>query len=87
MYMWKQASLGIFPVASAEECAKAIIKGVCRGDLYVTYPFWIKLAFPLKAIFPEIVDWLNRLALRVPTSAFENSHCLSSSHSALLKAE
>ena len=71
--MRKQANMKIFPLASAEECAKAIVKGVCRGDLYVTYPFWIKLGFPLKAIFPEIVDWLHRLVFRIPTKAFETN--------------
>ena len=85
--MWKQASLRIFPLASAEECAKEIVKGVCRGDLYVTYPFWIKLGFPLKAIFPEIVDWLNRLVFNISTNAFENNQNLNSSHNSQLKAE
>ncbi|KAI9079755.1 hypothetical protein K1719_038376 [Acacia pycnantha] len=82
-----EASLRIFPMASAEECAKAIVKGVCSGDLYVTYPFWVKLLFPLKVIFPELVDWLHRLVFKIPTKSFGNKQNLNLSHNSQLKAE
>ncbi|XP_028766150.1 11-beta-hydroxysteroid dehydrogenase-like 4A [Neltuma alba] len=82
-----EASLRLFPMASAEECAKAVVQGVCRGDLYVTYPLWVRLGFPLKVIFPELVDWLHRLVFRISTNAFENKENLNLSQNSQLKAE
>ena len=48
-------------MGSASECAKAIVKGACRGDMYVTDPSWVKVLVPWKVLFPEVVDWGNRL--------------------------
>ncbi|KAI4336346.1 hypothetical protein L6164_014883 [Bauhinia variegata] len=59
-----KARMGFIPMETAGECAKAIVKGVCRGDMYVTEPSWVKVFYHLKLLFPEVVDFGNRLAFR-----------------------
>ncbi|GLU12681.1 hypothetical protein SLE2022_293430 [Rubroshorea leprosula] len=59
------------PIKSAEGCAKAIVRSACRGDKYLTEPLWMKIAFYLKVLCPELVEWVvNGIALtpRPPTS-------------------
>lgn len=57
-----QPSLGIIiPMESASKCAKAIVKSACRGDMYITDPSWVKVLFPWKVLFPEVVDWASCL--------------------------
>ncbi|XP_024017758.1 11-beta-hydroxysteroid dehydrogenase-like 3 [Morus notabilis] len=53
----------VIPEESAEVCAKAIVSGACRGDLYVTEPAWIRWLFPVKMACPEVIDWCNHLYL------------------------
>lgn len=53
----------VIPDESAEVCAKAIVSGACRGDLYVTEPAWIRWLFPVKMACPEVIDWCNHLYL------------------------
>ncbi|KAM6570350.1 hypothetical protein CsatB_018335 [Cannabis sativa] len=46
----------VIPEESAEECGKAIVRSVCRGDLNLTEPMWLWwLLFPLNMIFPDII--------------------------------
>ncbi|CAI8619350.1 unnamed protein product [Vicia faba] len=53
-------SLRIIPMGSAVECAKDIVKSACRGDMYVTNPSWVKVLFPFKVLYPELVDWVQQ---------------------------
>ncbi|XP_047167421.1 11-beta-hydroxysteroid dehydrogenase-like 2 [Vigna umbellata] len=53
--------LGIVPMGSASECAKAIVESACRGDMYVTDPSWYKVLFPWKVLHPQFVDWALNL--------------------------
>ena len=39
-------------------CAKAIFRGIGRGEAYVIEPSWIKWIFLIKNVCPEIVDYL-----------------------------
>jgi len=52
-----QAAMGRVPMGSASNCAKAIVEGACRGDMYVTDPSWCKVLFPWKVLHPQFVDW------------------------------
>ncbi|CAJ1937525.1 unnamed protein product [Sphenostylis stenocarpa] len=52
---------GRIPLASSSECAKAIVEGACRGDMFVTNPSWFKMLFPCKVLYPQTVDWACRL--------------------------
>ncbi|KAL2935678.1 11-beta-hydroxysteroid dehydrogenase 1B [Bienertia sinuspersici] len=44
-----------------ERAARSIIRGVCRGDRYVTVPAWFKVTYFLKVLFPEVLEWTYRL--------------------------
>ncbi|XP_058735935.1 11-beta-hydroxysteroid dehydrogenase-like 4A [Vicia villosa] len=55
-----EPSLRIIPMGSAFECAKDIVNGACRGDMYVTSPSWVKVLFPFKVLYPELVDWVQQ---------------------------
>ncbi|WJX47933.1 11beta-hydroxysteroid dehydrogenase [Trifolium repens] len=57
-----EASLRIIPLGSTLECAKDIVKGACRGNMYVTNPSWVKMTFPFKVFYPELVDWVQQHA-------------------------
>ncbi|KAI5383822.1 11-beta-hydroxysteroid dehydrogenase 1A [Lathyrus oleraceus] len=52
--------LRIIPMGSAFDCAKDIVKSACRGDMYVTNPSWVKVLFPFKVFYPELVDWVQQ---------------------------
>ncbi|ANM65918.1 hydroxysteroid dehydrogenase 2 [Arabidopsis thaliana] len=43
---------------SVSRCAKAIFRGIGRGEAYVIEPSWIKWIFLIKNVCPEIVDYL-----------------------------
>lgn len=51
------------PLESTRECAKAIVKGACRGEKYLTEPAWYRAVFFWKVFCPEVMEWLNRLFL------------------------
>ncbi|KAK7318297.1 hypothetical protein RJT34_02996 [Clitoria ternatea] len=51
-----EANLRKIPMGSALECAKDIVESACRGDLYVTNPSWVKVLFPWKVLYPQLVD-------------------------------
>ncbi|CAI8619349.1 unnamed protein product [Vicia faba] len=55
-----EPSFRIIPLGSAIECAEDIVKGACRGDMYVTNPSWVKVLFPFKVFYPELVDWVQQ---------------------------
>ncbi|XWS47786.1 hypothetical protein CRYUN_Cryun13aG0015100 [Craigia yunnanensis] len=38
-------------------CAKAIVQSACRGNMYLTEPFWMRPLFLLKVLCPELWDW------------------------------
>ncbi|CAE6075367.1 unnamed protein product [Arabidopsis arenosa] len=42
---------------SVGKCAKAIFKGIGRGDAYIEEPSWVKWLFIMKNLCPEIVDY------------------------------
>ncbi|GAU50846.1 hypothetical protein TSUD_76140 [Trifolium subterraneum] len=73
------ASLRIIPMGSTFECAKEIVRGACRGDMYVTNPSWVKVIFPFKVLYPELVDWIQQHAFGLfpkSSSKKENLHIL-----------
>ncbi|CAK8579128.1 unnamed protein product [Lathyrus sativus] len=55
-----EPSFRIIPMGSAIDCAKDIVKSACRGDMYVTNPSWVKVLFPFKMLYPELVDWVQQ---------------------------
>ncbi|CAD5325109.1 unnamed protein product [Arabidopsis thaliana] len=47
---------------SVSKCAKAIFRGIGRGETYIEEPSWMKWLFIMKNVCPEIVDYgLNYL--------------------------
>ncbi|XP_022737761.1 11-beta-hydroxysteroid dehydrogenase-like 4A [Durio zibethinus] len=40
-----------------DDCAKAIVESTCRGDMYLTEPFWMRPLFLVKVLCPELWDW------------------------------
>ncbi|XAR67876.1 11-beta-hydroxysteroid dehydrogenase [Bertholletia excelsa] len=57
----RDVQVGVMPVGRAEECAKAIVKGACRGESYVTMPAWFRLTHFWKLFCPELIEWTYRL--------------------------
>ena len=49
--------VGAVPVAYAEECAKAIVRGATRGSRYVRTPYWGTIFLLYRVFAPEIVDF------------------------------
>lgn len=60
IYLNVQILVGMFPIETAEECAKAMLKGAIRGDRYVTVPAWYQPFFLFKVFCPEVLEWLFR---------------------------
>ncbi|RDX63265.1 11-beta-hydroxysteroid dehydrogenase 1B, partial [Mucuna pruriens] len=67
-----EASLGIFPMGSACECGRAIVESACKGDMYVINPSWVKVLFPWKVLYPELVDWASRLVFGLSQNSSSN---------------
>ncbi|OMO93855.1 Short-chain dehydrogenase/reductase SDR [Corchorus olitorius] len=40
-------------------CAKAIVESSFRRDMYLTEPLWVKSLFPLKFLYPQVLDWVS----------------------------
>ncbi|PIA33839.1 hypothetical protein AQUCO_04000128v1 [Aquilegia coerulea] len=59
----RDALIGPTPVKRAEECAKGIVNGVCRGDRYITEPSWYKVLYLWRVFCPEVLEWFNHLML------------------------
>ncbi|EFH52091.1 hypothetical protein ARALYDRAFT_905956 [Arabidopsis lyrata subsp. lyrata] len=50
---------------SVSKCAKAIFRGIGRGETYIVEPSWIKWIFLIQNVCPEIVDYvLNYIFVR-----------------------
>ncbi|XP_068665526.1 11-beta-hydroxysteroid dehydrogenase A-like [Aristolochia californica] len=57
----KDAAVGLVPIASAEGCARAIVKAANEGRRYLTWPSWYRLLYVAIAIVPsEMLDFFNR---------------------------
>ncbi|MED6216630.1 hypothetical protein PIB30_009519 [Stylosanthes scabra] len=63
----KAKFMGIIPMLSASELAESIVKSACRGDMYLTEPSWVKILFPWKVLFPQVVDWAVRFFFGLPS--------------------
>ncbi|RYR66476.1 hypothetical protein Ahy_A03g012467 isoform B [Arachis hypogaea] len=65
----------IIPLLSASELAESIVKSACRGDMYLTEPSWVKVLFPFKLLYPQLVDSAVRsfigLSRKINNSATE----------------
>ncbi|KAJ4850117.1 hypothetical protein Tsubulata_500585 [Turnera subulata] len=59
----RNVMVNIVPVESAEECAKAIVKGACRGEKYVVEPSWYNSLLLWKVFCPDAIEWTNRFFL------------------------
>jgi short-subunit dehydrogenase len=44
-------------MAEPEGLVEAIIKALARGRREITYPGWIRLAYPVQALFPRFFRW------------------------------
>ncbi|KAJ0639189.1 putative 11-beta-hydroxysteroid dehydrogenase [Helianthus annuus] len=53
--------VNLSPVGKVEETATAIVKQVLRGERYVTEPAWMKMTYVWQVLWPEAVEWVNRL--------------------------
>ncbi|KAJ4960435.1 hypothetical protein NE237_020345 [Protea cynaroides] len=45
------------PADSTEDCVKAVVAAVCRGDKYITEPWWYNAFYLLKILCPEVIEW------------------------------
>ncbi|XP_076920977.1 11-beta-hydroxysteroid dehydrogenase A-like [Bidens hawaiensis] len=57
----RDMQVNLFPVAKVEGTARAILKQVLRGERYVTEPWWMKMTYVWMVLWPEAVEWMNRL--------------------------
>ncbi|KAJ7553392.1 hypothetical protein O6H91_06G096100 [Diphasiastrum complanatum] len=53
--------VGPFPIAHAEDCARAIVTAAVRGRHYVIYPFWYSTFIFYRIFAPELLEWSYRL--------------------------
>ncbi|XP_013700989.2 11-beta-hydroxysteroid dehydrogenase-like 6 isoform X2 [Brassica napus] len=56
----RDVQISLLPVESAERCAKAILRSVCRGDRYLLEPAWISCVILWKVFCSEVTDSLGR---------------------------
>ncbi|KAF8044854.1 hypothetical protein N665_6337s0001 [Sinapis alba] len=43
---------------SVSKCAKAIFRGIARGETYIEEPSWLKWMFLINSVSPEMFDYL-----------------------------
>ncbi|KAJ4850115.1 hypothetical protein Tsubulata_300585 [Turnera subulata] len=55
----KEAEMQDTPVMPADACAKSIVNSACRGDRYLTEPFWMRIVFLAQLLTPEFLNWFN----------------------------
>ncbi|KAM6541735.1 hypothetical protein CsatB_006182 [Cannabis sativa] len=55
----------LIPEESAEGCAKANVRSVCRGESYLMEPRWLWWLFPARMIFPDLIDCCNSFLLNL----------------------
>ncbi|XP_027915984.1 11-beta-hydroxysteroid dehydrogenase 1B-like [Vigna unguiculata] len=60
--------VGVMPIRSVTEAAKAIVNSVCRGDSYLTEPAWFTTTFYWQVCFPEMLGFFNRSSLTSESS-------------------
>lgn len=65
IYMNHQVQVNVLPVESAERCAKAIMRSVCRGDRYLLEPSWIGCVILWKVFCSEVTESVARWMLMV----------------------
>ncbi|KAM7269954.1 hypothetical protein ACFE04_029168 [Oxalis oulophora] len=56
------ANVGFIKPEATDVCAKAIVDGVCRGDVYVTVPSWVRVVYLVHGLCPEFTGWFFGLA-------------------------
>ncbi|KAF6147129.1 hypothetical protein GIB67_036848 [Kingdonia uniflora] len=56
-----QVGMGFISEKSTGDCAKDIVKGVCRGNRYITQPYWSEIIVWWKIFFPEALEWSGRM--------------------------
>ncbi|XP_077227495.1 11-beta-hydroxysteroid dehydrogenase-like 2 [Tasmannia lanceolata] len=49
---------GLIPIGTAEECAKVIVGGACKGARYVTWPSWYGISYMIMFFVPDVFFWL-----------------------------
>ncbi|KAJ4841931.1 hypothetical protein Tsubulata_013994, partial [Turnera subulata] len=47
------------PMIPTEVCAKSIVSSACRGDRYLTIPFWTRTLYLGQLICPEFMNWYS----------------------------
>ncbi|KAH9308930.1 hypothetical protein KI387_036841 [Taxus chinensis] len=57
----RDAQVGPLPIEYAEECAKAIVNGACRGQRTASIPKWYNVLFFYRVLAPELLEWLSYL--------------------------
>ncbi|XWS60236.1 hypothetical protein CRYUN_Cryun07bG0018500 [Craigia yunnanensis] len=55
----KKSKIQFLKNEPTDVCAKAIVESTCRGDMYLTEPFWMRPLFLLKVLCPELWDWTS----------------------------
>ncbi|KAJ4850113.1 hypothetical protein Tsubulata_100585 [Turnera subulata] len=60
------------PVMPTVLCAKSIVKSACRGDSYLTEPFWMKMFYLVHLICPEFTHWSNHRKVAAAKKASNN---------------
>jgi hypothetical protein len=64
------------------------VKGACRGNMYVTNPSWVKMTFPFKVFYPELVDWVQQHAFELlPKSSSKKGNLHILKNNQVLKEE
>lgn len=53
----RDLQVGPMPIAYADECAKAIVRGAVRGHRSVRVPFWSVMFLLYRVFAPEVVDF------------------------------
>ncbi|KAF6154988.1 hypothetical protein GIB67_021896, partial [Kingdonia uniflora] len=56
-----QVGMRFISEKSIEDCAKDIMKGVYRGNCYITQPYWSEIIFWWKTFFLEALEWRGRM--------------------------
>ncbi|XP_031490160.1 11-beta-hydroxysteroid dehydrogenase A-like [Nymphaea colorata] len=72
----RDVEVGPVPVAYAEDCAKAIVCGACRGKRCVTVPSWFRVFFLYRLLLPEFVEWCYRV-FYIKRASSSRSHLVS----------
>ncbi|CAI9113132.1 OLC1v1013675C1 [Oldenlandia corymbosa var. corymbosa] len=57
----RDVQISLMPVERVDECAKAIVRGACRGHRYITEPQWFKYTYFWKVFAPELMEYLYRI--------------------------